>query len=358
MTAEMTAGGVPAPAVDETPAPPVAGDEEPRVDEQEERRRRRKMALLLLLLGLLAMLVTIAIWYLIFRQPINPLPPIPVSQVPSYSTSFYDVARPIGVAVSPDGSRMYVSESQGERIVRILDGNGTIVGGMVPPVSTGADHAPVYLAIDPLTSEVYVSDRPTGAIYVYDQDGAYLRTFTPATARPGWQPLGLAFDGEGNLYVTDLSGPFQKVVKFDRQAVAVATFGESLQMSFPNSVAVDAAGNVYVTDSNNGRLLVFDPEGELAAQVGRGSGEGNLGLPRGLSIDNQNRVFVGDTTGQGVLVYRTVEPDAQRLDYLGVFGGEGVADGAFRFPNAVATDRQGRVYVADTGNDRIQLWSY
>ena len=126
--------------------------------------------------------------------------------------------------------------------------------------------------------------------------------------RPGWQPLGLAFDTEGNLYVTDLSGPFQKVLVIDRAATVVRTLGENEKLSFPNGVAVDGAGNVYVTDSNNGRLLVFDAEGTVRAQVGRGAGQGNLGLPRGLAVDGSGRVFVADTTGQGVFIYRAPQP--------------------------------------------------
>ena len=97
---EMTAGGLPIPTADEAPAPPAVtpgeGEEKPR--------RRRKAFLLLFLLGLLAMLVTIALWYLIFRQPITPpIPVIPVSQVPAYATSIYGADRPVGVAVNAAG---------------------------------------------------------------------------------------------------------------------------------------------------------------------------------------------------------------------------------------------------------------
>jgi DNA-binding beta-propeller fold protein YncE len=229
---------------------------------------------------------------------------------------------------------------------------------MAPPAATGTDHAPVYLAIDPLTSEVYVSDRLAGAIYIYDRDGAYKRTFTLAAPRPGWQPLGLAFDSSGNLYVTDLSGPLQKVLVIDRTAAVVRTLGDTEKLSFPNGVAVDGAGNVYVTDSNNGRLLVFGADGQVRAQVGRGSGQGNLGLPRGLGVDSSGRVFVADSTGQGVFVYRAPAGTESRLDFLGFIGGEGVSDGLFEYPNSIGIDARGRVYVADTFNDRVQVWSY
>ena len=364
MTAQITADGLPVPptavgagatAADEVP---IAAEDEPQG--RPRPGRRRKAVVLLVLLGLLAALTTIAIWYLVFRQPINPLPipGIPQTEVPTYATAVYGAQRPAGVAVSPSGDRIYVSQSEGNRVSLVFDASGNQLGTMAPPESTGTDHAPVYLAVDPLTSEVYVSDRLAGAIYVYDRDGAFQRTFTLAEPRDGWQPLGLAFDAKGSLYVTDLSGPFQKILVIDRTATVVRTLGESSKLSFPNGVAVDGAGNVYVSDSNNGRLLMFGTDGQIRAQIGRGSGQGNLGLPRGLAVDGSGRVFVADSTGQGVFVYRAPGGDERRLDYLGYVGGEGVSDGMFEYPNSVAIDARGRVYVADTFNDRVQIWSY
>lgn len=364
MTAEITVDGLPLPPVavgggqPEVEGPPAAVEGEP--EEKPGRRPRRKAILLFVLVGLLATLVTIALWYFLFRQPITtlPLPGIPQVEVPSYTTAVYGTQRPSGVAVSPSGDRIYVTQSEGDRAGLVFDASGTKVGTMAPPASTGTDHAPVYLAIDPLTSEVYVSDRLAGAIYIYDRDGAYQRTFTLAQPRPGWQPLGLAFDTKGSLYVTDLSGPFQKVLVIDRAAAVVRTLGENDKLNFPNGVAVDGAGNVYISDSNNGRLLMYGSDGTVRAQVGRGAGQGNLGLPRGLAVDGSGRVLVADSTGQGVFVYRPPAGAERRLDYLGFVGGEGVSDGTFEYPNSVAVDARGRVYVADTFNDRVQIWSY
>ena len=325
----------------------------------EEKRRRRRALLLLLLLGLLAGLILLTIWYLIFRQPLPlPLPVIPDTQLPAYSTSIYGASSPSGVAVTPSGDRIYVAETGGDKVVRIFDAGGNPLGTMTPPAETGTDHVPVYVAIDPQTQEVYVSDRPTGTIYIYDRDGRYQRPFAPAQPLVGWQPTGLAFDSAGNLYVTDLGGDGQKVVVFDRAGEPIRTIGADAQLSFPNGIAVDDAGLVYVTDSNNGRLLVFAADGTIKGRIGRGAGEGNLGLPRGLAIDGQGRVFVVDSSGQGVLTYGVLGADQRSPDYIGFFGGHGIADGQFAFPMGAAVDDRGRVYVADTANGRVQVWSY
>jgi DNA-binding beta-propeller fold protein YncE len=339
-------------------APPEGAGPTDDLAEEPPERRRRKLLLLLLLLGALIVLLGLAIWYLLFRQPI-PVPTIPGETImPSYVTSYYGASRPVGVAVTSAGDRIYVGETAGEMTARMFDAQGNQIGELLPPLSTGSDHVPVYLALSPITGDVFVSDRPTASIYVYDADGAYQRTVDPPSGIAGWQPLGLAFDAAGNLYVTDV-GTLPNVVRvIDPSGSQIRVIGADADMSFPNGVAIDAAGYVYVTDSNNGRLLVFAPDGTVVARVGRGTAEGNLGLPRGVAIDSQGRINVVDTSGQGVSVYGPYQQGAAGLDFLGTYGTQGVANGAFYYPNGIAVDGRGRLYIADSSNDRVQLWSY
>jgi DNA-binding beta-propeller fold protein YncE len=352
-------------------APPVAGSQSlaeadqlppdglaPVDAEEPEERRRRKLLLLLLLLGAFIVLLGLAIWYLLFRQPI-PIPSIPGEAVmPGYVTSIYGASRPMSVSVTADGERIYIGETSGDQTARLFDASGNQVAALLPPVSTGSDHVPVYVAVSPVTGEVYVTDRPTSTIYVYDAQGTYLRAFTPPAEAEGWQPLSVSFDSAGNLWVTDV-GPLPQVVReFDPSGAQIRVLGKDAGLNFPNGVAVDDAGYVYVTDSNNGRLLVFGPDGGIVATVGRGTGAGNLGLPRGVAIDGQGRVYVVDTSGQGVFVYGTYRDGATGLEYLGSFGSQGVANGAFSYPNGISVDGRGRLYIADSGNNRVQLWSY
>jgi DNA-binding beta-propeller fold protein YncE len=333
----------------------LAETPDPAIDEGQP-RRRRKAIILLLLLGLLIGLLILAIWYLLFRQPIiAPLPGISDTALPHYTSSIYGVDGPVGVAVSSSGDRVYVTQTGGQPGVLIFDADGNGVGTFETP--SGSVHAPVYLAIDPLTQEIYVSDRMAGAIYVYDTAGKLLRQYEPTSAIPAWQPLGLAFDTAGNLFVTDFSGTTQKVEVFDRTGALVRTLGADSGLSFPNGVSVDAAGNAWVTDSSNGRLLVFDQAGKVIAQVGRGVGEGNLGLPRGVVVAGE-RVFVADNTAHGVFAYRPLSAGEGSPSFVGFLGGEGRAEGQFEFPNGITVDGRGRMYVADLANNRVQVWSY
>jgi DNA-binding beta-propeller fold protein YncE len=353
--AQPASGAQPVP--DSTPVPPD-GVEAPGAEEAPPERRRRKILLLLLLLGAFMLLLGLAIWYLLFRQPI-PVPTVPGPPVmPTYTTSLYGASRPVSAAVTADGGRIYVGETAGEQTARIFDAGGNEVGQLLPPVSTGTMHVPTYLAVNPVTGDVYVSDRPTGSIYVYSADGTYQRSYAPPADSTAWQPLGLGFDAAGNLFVTDIGLLPHRIREFDASGAQVRVFGADAGLDFPNGVAVDAAGYAYVTDSNHGRLLVFDQSGNIVARIGRGAGDGNLGLPRGVAVDDRGRVYVVDSSGQAVFVYGQYQEGTDRLEFLGTFGGEGIADGAFAYPNGIAVDSRGRLYVADSGNDRVQLWSY
>jgi DNA-binding beta-propeller fold protein YncE len=329
-------------------------------DPEEKKRRRRKAGILLLLASLLGVFVLFTGWYLINRKPVTelPLPPIGAESIPHYAYSLYGVTAPTGVAVSPDGSRVYVTQTEGDRTVVIFDGNGTQLAAVKPPASTGSDHVPVYVALNPTNGDLYVSDRPTGSIYVYSADGVYRTKFDPGKTLVGWQPLGMAFTQQGDLYVTDVSGPFNRVHEFGPDGQLVRTIGEAGQFNFPNGVAVDSDRNVYVTDSNNGRLVVFDPSGQQRAVVRRGAAEGDLGLPRGTAIDDSGRIYVVDTTAQGVQLYHVLGTEDRSPKYIGRFGIEGTQDGAFQYPNGVAVDTRARIYVTDWRNNRVQVWTY
>ena len=225
--------------------------------------------------------------------------------MPGYVTSIYGAQRPMDVAVNAAGDRIYIGETTGDNTARMFDAQGKELAQLLPPLSTGADHVPVYLAVNPVTAEVYVSDRPTSTIYIYDAAGTYQRAFTPPAEAKGWQPLGMTFDATGNLYVTDVGSTPNRVWVIDPAGKVLRTIGEDSGLAFPNDVAVDAAGYTYVTDSNNGRLLVYGPDGAPAWRTvePRHRAPATSACPRGVAVDQGGRVYVVDTNGQTVFVY-------------------------------------------------------
>ena len=332
----------------------VAGEAVPTKMSTKRKRQLSALAIALVILGLLFA------WYLMNRKPLSELPGLSEAKLPHYEFSMYGVTKPLGVAATAAGDRIYVTESEGQRLVHVYDHAGKAIGTLKPAPSTGASHIPVYVAIDPTSQDVYVSDRSTNSIYIYDAKGKYLRTFAPqGNLGGGWNPLGLTFSPNGTLYVTDVRvTDAHRILEFAPGGTLVKSMGAPKQLAFPNGLAVDPHGNIEVADSNNGRLVIFNVAGKVVATIGRGVGDGDLGLPRGVAVDDSGRLFVVDTSDQMVRVYNVGSAKTPNPTYIGSFGDEGQIDGTFEYPNGVATDTRAHIYVTDRENNRVQVWGY
>jgi DNA-binding beta-propeller fold protein YncE len=335
-------GGLPAPGATEDP--------------EEERRRRRKFFLLFFLALLAALFLAIGIWYLIFRKPIDQIiPPITVDKVPHYAWSIYGLDRPMGIAVTDDGNRIYVSESSGDRVVKIFDDRGKEIGRLVPPNTEPGSRIPVYLAIDPLTQDVYVTDRWVQGIEIFDKTGTFKGLYEPDPTVGPWQPLGITFDGAGTLFVSDVLGDVHRVLAFDRDRKLIRTIGLDEGLKFPNGLAVDSLGNLAIADGNNGRVVIMSPSDVQLGIIGRGFAQGELALPRGAAIDGDGRLYISDVTAHVVQLYKLA---AGVPSYYATVGHEGIDESGFEYPHGLALDGRASVYIADWANNRVDVWTY
>ena len=128
------------------------------------------------------------------------------------------------------------------------------------------------------------------------------------------------------------------------------------QFTEPWGIAVDKAGNVYVADTFNYRIQKFDASGKFLAKWGsfvdtRGQAGGSTaGLygPRAIAIDRDGNLWVTDTGNKRLMKY---DKDGK---FLAQFGSVGTDEGRFNEPVGLAIDPSGNIYVADTWNQRIQ----
>lgn len=316
-------------------------------------RNVRIVILIGLAIGLLAV-SSIWIFYLVTRKPLtDALPGAPLldQSRPHYLFSIYGVDKPLGVASNSAGDRIYVTESGGDQRVKAFDRDGSLLFPLLAPAASGMQQAPIYVAVSP-RNEVYVSDRQQRSILVFDQTGQHLRSIGEPGGLDGWAPLGLTFAGD-RLLLTDVSEGRHRIVTADNSGNVSLAFGkegkEPGQFWYPNGVEADKEGRIYVSDGNNGRVQVFDPQGSLLYKLT------GLNLPRGTAVDNLGRLYVADAVGQRILVYNV---NTQPMELLFEFGDLGFGDGEFNYPNDVAVDNSGRIYVADRENDRVQVWTY
>ena len=150
----------------------------------------------------------------------------------------------------------------------------------------------------------------------------------------GWQPLGIAFDTAGNLYVDRRLGAARSGSSSSTGRATSSDARREAGLNFPNGDR-RRRGRQRLRHRQQQRppaRLRTRPARRRPGRPGRRA-TGNLGLPRGVAVDGQGRVFVVDATGQGVFVYGTSRTGRDgRLDYLGFFGGEGVGNGAVPVP--------------------------
>lgn len=176
------------------------------------------------------------------------------------------------------------------------------------------------------------------------------------------------------------NNPVDPIFEFDRHTGEVlANFGAGI-MVMPHGLHVDAEGNVWVTDfagndagTKGHQVHKFSPDGRLLMSLGTagqpGTGPNQFNQPTAVITANDGSIFVADGhSGQGMGSVEAIEegrasgltariikfaPDGTRLLEWGQLG---VRHGEFRTPHALAFDSQGRLWVADRGNHRIEIF--
>ncbi len=294
---------------------------------------------------------------------------------PQYSFSFPVVGaeplqRPISLVATTDS--VYVVDSEAGH-VRVFNNRGedrAIIG-------SGTLDVPVYAARDAARGILYVTDRKLTSVFKFDDsNGGLLGTLVPKASRESsrgaeetrsaestaWAPLGIDVADDGTVWVTDVLERHRVLVlepdgtivrEIGGATAAVETTGVAVVLDYPNGVSV-GADEVWVSDSNNQRVVVFGRDGAFRRVLNTD------GLARGVDFvpvsgadesDATTLVVVADALAQDIAVW-----DASG-EVLGRFGGPGAAAGQLAFPNDVDSDPAGeRLFVADTGNRRIQAW--
>jgi DNA-binding beta-propeller fold protein YncE len=276
--------------------------------------------------------------------------------------------RPIGIEIV--GKNVYVVDTVRHTIF-VYDQNGRQTGKF----GTTETVTPLYIAHNPKDGNLYVSDRRRREILKFSAEGKYLGVFNPnlpkkqlpkfATGGVKWAPIALDFADDGSMYVTEVlkghrllifgpRGNFLKSVG-DLGIVSDPTQDPNI-FQFPNGVLV-LDKEVYVSDSNNRRLQVFDRMGNFKRIIV------TEGLPRGLTAlkpfpsdpptATPVRIPVVDTLAHFVTIW-----DGAKGKKFVSFGEQGTLDGQFAYPDDIALGDKNKLFVTDTSNGRVEVWGW
>jgi DNA-binding beta-propeller fold protein YncE len=217
--------------------------------------------------------------------------------------------RIIGLAMD-DNDRLFVSDP-GLRHVLVFNAahkaEDVITEGLVSPSG---------LAIDRENRQLYVSDVELDQVLVYDADTFKLKRKIGTT---------------GHNHELTSAGDFAK----------------------PTGLAVDQEGDLYVADTLNNRIEIFDADGRFISTFGKaGDGPGYFARPKGVAVDGDGHIWVADGVQDRVQVFN------KETQLLISFGGHGLLPGQFQGLVGVAVDKMNRVFTSEIFPGRVQQFRY
>jgi len=212
---------------------------------------------------------------------------------------------------------------------------------------------PTGIAVDS-KGLLYVADQKVGAIFIFNpQTHGTELIRNGIEAHFGWLN-GLAIDDDDRLFVSD--GKMHRVLIFSPKREIEGQVTEGL--IDPNGLAIDAENRLlYVVDTQQDQVLVYDADSlKLLRRIGTGGKNhflttpGDFGAPQGVAVDSEGNVYVTDTLNNRVEIF---DGDG---NFVSLFGKHGDGPGTFARPKGIAVDADGHIWVADEMQDRLQVF--
>jgi len=308
--------------------------------------------------------------------------------------------RPKSVALSPHG-RVIVADTGNNRI-QVFDSIGNLLFQFGDSGSaSGQLKVPAGLAVDQF-GFIFVADQDNRRVQIFSPNGIFLKSFPTE-----FRPTDIALDLKRNIYV--LLPEKGNVVSYSPSGVEGATFSCVLEgrnyISQANGISVDHRGDIYLTEGIKHSIKKINRYEDVLISFGsQGEGRGQFNDASGVFADQGEKIYVADSKNKRVQILRitgskkdsivpvTKSPlildfesrisvkegivDLISLSGRGLYalsdstheilfknnknkviGVEGNALGEFRKPKAIHVSLDGRIFVADTGNNRVQIFS-
>lgn len=286
----------------------------------------------------------------------------------------------VGIAVAPSGD-IYVCDN-GNELIRKITSQGVVTTFADGALSGLSFQGPAGIAAD-ASGNLFVADArnnrirkitPGGVVSTFAGTGAAGSANGMALAATFNNPTGVAVDPAGNVYVADR---VNNLIRKITAAGAVSTLagsgaagasdgaGVAATFDYPQGLAVDASGNVFVADGNNHKIRKISPIGIVSTLAGTGSagstdGDGAVArfdTPYAVAVSSDGSVvYVGDTNNHTV---RKITSAGLVSTIAGSAGTLGDVDGVgsvarFHYTNGIALGVSGDLFVSDFGNNKIR----
>ncbi len=202
---------------------------------------------------------------------------------------------------------------------------------------------------------IFVADYTTGDVKIYDKDYQWLDTFSEYGEEPGQNIKSEFTDIRDGLYFMPEAGN-HRISVWDLEGNFKYTFGKKGtnegEFNNPEASKFNSKGELVVADLKNNRIQVVTKDGKVLRVFSKeGSGPGELIAPAGIGIDKDDNIYTGEIGNNRVSVF-----DSQG-NFLTMWGQKGSGNSEFGNIHGLIVDKEtGWVYVADTANNRIQVF--
>ncbi len=266
----------------------------------------------------------------------------------------FQLLTPYGMAVNSKGELYVADQRVGGIFIFNTETKETQIIGNGKDASFGLING---LAIDD-DDRLFVTDGKLRRVLVFDKKNAIVDQIKDGLI----DPVGIAIDTENRqLYVVDTQA--DQVVVYDADSLKekrrIGTGGKKHELttpgdfSVPTFVALDKDGNVYVTDTLNFRVEIFDADGNFVTQFGKHcDGPGCFAHPKGIAVDSDGHIWVADP------MLDLLQAFNREGQLLGVVGGHGNLLGQFSELSAVYIDKNNRMFTSEQYPGRVQMFRY
>ncbi|MFY9947044.1 MAG: SMP-30/gluconolactonase/LRE family protein [Candidatus Sulfotelmatobacter sp.] len=266
----------------------------------------------------------------------------------------WQLAEPYGMAMDSKGN-LYVADQKVGAI--FIFNTETREVQLIKNKTHGHFVRIIGLAMDD-NDRLFVSDPGLSHILVFNANHEAEDVITEGLVRPG----AIAIDTENRLlYVSDVDQ--DQVLVYDADTLKLkrkmGTGGQKHALTSPGDfarpggLAIDGDGNLYVADTLNDRIEIFDGDGKFIRTFGKaGDGPGYFARPKGVAIDSDGHIWVADGMQDRVQVFN------QEAQLLISFGGHGLLPGMFQGIVDIMIDKQNRVFTSEIFPGRVQQFRY
>jgi DNA-binding beta-propeller fold protein YncE len=264
---------------------------------------------------------------------------------------FPALAKPVLFPSPPEKTRIrYVGQLSTSADLKspgnLASGIGDVLFGKKPDSSMLSPYA---LCTDG-ANRLFVADSNAQLVHVFDINNRHYEQWKPAIGDKRFsQPVGIAYDPAGKLFVSDSAAGC--IYIFDRNGKTLGVIGQGI-LQRPCGLAFDPkTSHLFVADTGLHQVVILSPTGTQLARLGsRGTGLGQFNFPTNVAIDHQGRIYVSDSLNFRVQQFG---PDFAPRRQI---GRKGDMPGYFSQPKGIAVDSDDHLYVVDSNFEAVQIF--